>query len=58
MSEKLILLTELQEAASELAQYASYAEIVGGINVNKKQIRNWCDKVFALNHKINEIIEE
>lgn len=38
---------ELAEAAKELAEYASYAEIVGGVSVNKPQIRRECDRVFA-----------
>ncbi len=37
----------LLKAARELAQFASYAEIVGGVNVNRPQIREWSDKVFA-----------
>lgn len=36
----------LLEASRELAGYASYAEIVGGISVNRPQIRQWCDAVF------------
>lgn len=32
----------------ELAEYASYAEIVGGISVNRSQIRKWCDEAFAI----------
>ncbi|WP_395175554.1 hypothetical protein [Roseibium alexandrii] len=38
---------ELADAARELAEYASYAEIVGGVSVNKPQIRRECDRVFA-----------
>lgn len=37
---------ELLKAAKELAEYASYAEIVGGISVNRSQIRRECDAVF------------
>ena len=37
----------LLHAARELAQYASYAEIVGGVSVNRPQVRKWCDAVFA-----------
>lgn len=40
------------DAALELAEYASYAEIVGGISVNRPQIREWCDKVFAANRAL------
>ena len=39
---------QMIEAAQELAEYASYAEIVGGVSKNRPQIREWCDKVFAL----------
>lgn len=35
------------EAAKELAECASYAEMVGGISVNRPQIRKWCDKIFS-----------
>ena len=37
----------LLKAAIELAEYASYAEIVGGISVNGPQIRRECDAVFS-----------
>lgn len=43
-----ILGQRLLVAASELASYASYAEIVGGVRVNRTQVRQWCDAVFAL----------
>lgn len=39
---------EMEEAAKELAEYASYAEIVGGVSHNRSAIRKWCDKVFEL----------
>ena len=38
----------LLAAATELAQYASYAEIVGGVSVNRAPIRRYCDEIFAL----------
>lgn len=42
----------------ELAQYASYSEIVGGINVNKSSIRKFSDKVFNHNHNLlDEVCE-
>lgn len=41
------LLENLLNAARELAGYASYAEIVGGVSVNRPQVRQWCDAVFA-----------
>ena len=34
-------------AAIELAEYTSYAEIAGGVTVNRATIRKWCDEVFA-----------
>jgi len=40
-------IAELFAAAKELAEYASYAEIVGGVSVNRPQVRKWCDAVFA-----------
>lgn len=43
----LLPLADLLEAARELAGYASYAEIVGGLSVNKPQVRGW-DKVFEI----------
>lgn len=46
------LLQKMHAAAIELAQYTSYAEIVGGISQNRKQIREWCDKVFAIHNEI------
>ena len=58
MSKELELLKELSEAASSLAQYASYAEIVGAIAHNRQPIREGCDKVFQINHKVREYIEE
>lgn len=44
----LLPLADLLKAARELAGYASYAEIVGGLSVNKPQVREWCDKVFEV----------
>lgn len=37
---------KLANAALELAEYASYAEIVGAIRHNRSAIRTWCDAVF------------
>ncbi len=41
---------EMAKAGLELAQYASYAEIVGAISHNRQAIRKWCDKVFEFHH--------
>lgn len=46
-NEQIKLLRELAAAARELAQFASYAEIVGGVAVNRATIRKACDAVFA-----------
>ena len=35
-------------AARELRDYASYAEIVGGVSVNRPQIRKWCDTIAEI----------
>ena len=45
---------ELLNAATELAQYASYSEIVGAISHNRVQIREWCDKVFDIRNRLPE----
>ena len=50
--ELLELANELLQESLELAQYASYAEIVGGISVNKNQVRRHCDNIFELRHKL------
>ncbi len=52
MDEKL---KEMREAAKELAGLASYAEIVGGVSVNRPGIRKWCDRVFALDREIEDM---
>ncbi len=41
-------LQKLLEVSRSLAQYASYAEIVGGISVNRQAIRQECDAQFAI----------
>jgi hypothetical protein len=45
---------ELLHAATELAQLASYSEIVGGISHNRPHIRKWCDEVFAIRKRLPE----
>ena len=49
-SRAVTLLERMADAGLELAQYASYAEIVGGVRRNRAQIREWCDKIYEL-HK-------
>ena len=48
MREALDKANELLAASRELAQLASYAEIVGGISINRPHIRKWCDAVFTI----------
>lgn len=38
----------LIEAAKELRDYASYAEMVGGVSVNRDEIRELCDTILEL----------
>lgn len=47
-------LEELKNAADDLARYASYAEICGGIHINRDVIRSACDSVFAVLRKIED----
>lgn len=47
-------LDELTSIATELAEYASYAEIVGGVTVNRAAVRSFCDKVFDFNRKSDD----
>lgn len=46
-------LTELEKAGIELAEYTSYAEIVGGVSVNRPIIRKWCDIIYEQIRQIN-----
>jgi hypothetical protein len=46
------LLVRMKNAAVNLAELASYAEIVGGVSVNRNAIRKWCDVVFDLKRQI------
>ncbi len=50
--ELLKLLKETMEVAMELAEYASYSEITGGISTNRTNIREGCDRLFDLRDKI------
>ena len=40
--------------ATELAEYTSYAEIAGGIKINREPIREYCNKVFDFNSKLGD----
>jgi len=56
MSETTDTKQELQDAlikaAKELAAYTSYAEIVGGVTINRVAIRENCNKVNDLYFKL------
>lgn len=41
-------LSEMASAGLELAEYASYSEIIGSLGNNRRAIRKWCDVVFKL----------
>lgn len=56
MSESEIIEKLLHEGY-ELAQYASYAEIVGGISVNRPPIRMHCDAIYELQRELKTIRE-
>lgn len=43
-AEKIEKLEKLVELGSEVVDYSSYAEIVGGISVNNDPIRKFCDE--------------
>jgi hypothetical protein len=54
-SELSDLLVRMKDAAINLAEFASYAEIVGGVSVNRNAIRKWCDDVFDLKRQIDDL---
>jgi hypothetical protein len=56
----LDLLGRMHAAATELAMYASYAEIVGAVVHNREPIRKWCDEVFKLHHEyaVSGLVDE
>lgn len=49
------LISNMIDAAVELAEYASYAEITGNINCNQQPIRKSCDIIFQLNRQIDNL---
>lgn len=49
---------EITNITTELAEYASYAEIVGGVTVNRSAVRSFCDKVFDFNRKVDQELEQ
>jgi len=52
--EKDILNSTLIYLASELAQYASYAEMTGNLNINREPIRKFSDDVFSVIKQLEE----
>lgn len=46
---------ELKHHAFELAEHTSYAEIIGGISVNKDIIRQECDHIFDFKRKLDDL---
>ncbi len=55
--ERIKLLEDLREAATQLVSYTSYAEIIGAIHHNTNHIRQGCDKVQEINAKIRHMDE-
>lgn len=52
------IVREMAKAAVELASFASYAEIVGAVTHNAKQVREWSDRVFELNRRLDKKLDE
>jgi hypothetical protein len=50
----------MHHASTELAMFASYAEIVGAVAYNRAPIRKWCDEVFAIHHEyaVSGLVDE
>ena len=55
--QEIELLEKIANAGTELAQYASYSEIVGAINHNREPIRKWCEEVFRWKRELT-IVED
>lgn len=55
MADKDEILQELADAGVDLAEYASYSEIVGGVSHNRSAIRKWCDKVFEKKRELDNL---
>lgn len=53
LNQEKVRTAEISSYATELAEYSSYAEIIGAISHNRKAIRMYCDKVFAYNRAID-----
>jgi hypothetical protein len=54
-SELSDLLVRMKDAAVNLAEYASNAEVVGGIPVHRDAIRKWCNAIFDLKRQIDDL---
>jgi hypothetical protein len=53
--QEIELLEKIANAGMELAQYASYAEIVGAIGYNREHIRKWCEEAFRLQRELDDV---
>ena len=51
-NKELTDIEKLKIAALELAELASYAEIVNGISVNRSGIRKYCDEIFDISKRL------
>jgi len=52
------LLFEMINHGQELAEYASYAEIVGKLGINQSPIRKECDILFERFRRLQDLIED
>jgi hypothetical protein len=51
-------IAEMASLSRELASFASYAEIVGAFHCNRTPVRNLCDQIFNLNHRLEEELKK
>lgn len=49
---------EITHLATELAGYASYAEIVGAVTHNRAAVRKYCDEIFDFNKRVDAELEQ
>lgn len=47
----------MAEAGFKLAEFASYAEIVGALSKNRQQVRDACDDLFRLNGELDRDLD-
>jgi ABC-type polysaccharide/polyol phosphate transport system ATPase subunit len=55
--QEISTLEKIAAAGMELAQYASYSEIVGAISHNRQEIREWCDAMYKLHRELEQLKE-